>query len=954
MDLIILIERYFLLFKTGVMNNKTNKKLLVLSVIFLVFWAAIAIATTVPSNNYLKVKPILNRAIQSIQSITFNEDAVRHADKPDREIILESNHGTVMIRWRVLASTSWVTNTLTPESTGSSLFYWRDNYLAWTDSFIIAWVHDIISTGVSNSTIIWWTNNTLKKWDNIHIIWGSGNKIISWTNSYIVGGQDNELEWDNSYIIWWSNTKVSANHSFAIWSDININKDYVFAWKDRSDDIVLTPNKENTFTWFAQNWISIGYWTTNNTDPWTVDINWGFQISSEKRTCALNIAWTIQYIGWQYWCFCLCNGSTWESLTHSKNCRVSCSHLTWDVGDNWIYVWVCRYKSWQQLDWSNAKVWAIDETQWCDNWMAINFKTVTNADWSLKWWTWQCIWNADGVPADECAADATIQEWVCSTTNFEGISDYYTKCKSWYPTNISSEDKKTWLVNWTCMGVNNSVSAECKWCAKNQIYNKKTGKCSDETGKCNSNYTQTLSSLINSKEICLRWNIANFKTGYTEDKRIAWWSWDCVWTWVNWKSVASCSASYKSEPWRCSSDYLRWVSKYDGYTWLANYLSCNKWVVTWVVFHTGTHEVTWVCSGVNYDRNAYCWSCDKNSTYNRHFKGGRCELNTCDYTTWIVYTGTEIDNYWAWEVSTCDRKITIMDRNLWATTNDITKIWSYWDYFQFGNNNWFTLNEAKTSYTSGKVAWSPEYDKKGYSWDRFIIQNENDSCPYDYWIKDGSCTVHPDVWWWSKDWWAQWYTTWFYHSQWWMDTLYRVHQNDIDDYIENRLVLSAWNQHIDLREYMLNTWAIARRWPCPKWWHVPSLWEWWALLNDWCLINHLNNNDVCKGASFGQWKVLWSITNIDDIDKNFLNAFKLPKAWRLLPVSDSKNPVNLVGAGDEWFYWGSSVWSNEQVWYAWFYLKSLYPIVTDWEMRWWLPIRCFKNPEIIKDDERNS
>ena len=150
-DLIILIEKNFLLFKTGVMNSKTNKKLLILSVIFLVFWAAIAIATTVPSTNYLKVKPVLNRAIQTIQRIAFNEDAIRHTDKPDREIIMESNHGTIMIRGRVLASTTWITNTLTPGSTGSSLFFWKDNYLAGV--FQIVLLFEVQTTLLQNEII---------------------------------------------------------------------------------------------------------------------------------------------------------------------------------------------------------------------------------------------------------------------------------------------------------------------------------------------------------------------------------------------------------------------------------------------------------------------------------------------------------------------------------------------------------------------------------------------------------------------------------------------------------------------------------------------------------------------------------------------------------------------------------------------------------------------------------
>ena len=947
-DLIILIEKNFLLFKTGVMNNKTNKKLLVLSAIFLVFWVAMAVATTVPSTNYLKVKPVLNRAVQTIQRIAFNEDAIRHTDKPDKEIIMESNHGTIMIRGRVFASTTWITNELTPNSTWSSLFYWKDNYLAGTDSFIIAGVHDTITSDVSNSTIVWGTNNILTRWDNIYIIWGSGNEIVTWKNSFIVWGHDNILSWNDSYIIWWSNSIVDANHSFAAWSDIKIDKDYVFAWKDRSDDVVLSPKKENTFTWFAQNWISIWYRETNNTDPWTVDINWGFQVADEKKTCALNIAGAIQYIWWLYGCFCLCNGSNWESLTHSKNCRVSCSHLTWNMGDLWEYAWVCRYKT----EWGRTpKIWALEPFQWCDNWLAINFETGFE-NWKIKWWTRQCVWNKWA--PDNCAADATIQDWICSTTSNEGIADYYTKCTSWFPTNIDPRADNKWIIKWTCMGVNSSIKEECKWCENNYVY--RDGICKDETGKCNNDYNgKNLSSLIPSVDICYRWTIANYKTGYTEDKRVAWWNWDCVWTWANGPSVAKCKATYRSEPWRCQSTSIKNVKKYGDYVWVAKTASCNKWNLSWVVYYTWAHEMTWICSWVNFDRNAYCWWCDFDSNYNRHI--GKCEVKTCDYDndwgTWMIHT--EIDGYWAYVLTTCNRRITIMDKNLWATTSWMDSD-SYGYYYQWWNNHWFTPDEAYQKRTLTRIPWSWDYDRKWYSWDDFVMQERNeanDVCTFwNYWVKTSSkdCTVHEDIWWWAMDW----FVNWFYNSQWWMDTLYRVHSNDIDDYIEDRLVLSAWNQHINLREYMLNTWAIARRWPCPKWWHVPSLWERGALVNDWCLLNP----DKCKADKWkdkinvANWKSIGSITTSKDIDDRFLAAFKLPRAWRLIP--DPEHTELLVSNGSEWFYWSSSTYDAQHLWYAWFYSSSLYPMKANWEMRRWVPVRCFKNPEIIDDTAHNE
>ena len=84
--------------------------------------------------------------------------------------------------------------------------------------------------------------------------------------------------------------------SVAAWSDIIIDKDNVFAWKDTSDNVKLKPKKDNTFILFAQNWMSIWYRTPKNVLAWTVDINWIFQVSTELKGCGVNIAGAVQYL----------------------------------------------------------------------------------------------------------------------------------------------------------------------------------------------------------------------------------------------------------------------------------------------------------------------------------------------------------------------------------------------------------------------------------------------------------------------------------------------------------------------------------------------------------------------------------------------------------------------------------------------------------------------------------
>ena len=79
---------------------------------------------------------------------------------------------------------------------------------------------------------------------------------------------------------------------------------------------------------------------------------------------------------------------------------------------------------------------------------------------------------------------------------------------------------------------------------------------------------------------------------------------------------------------------------------------------------------------------------------------------------------------------------TLMDRNLWATTNDISDTGSYWYYFQRWNNHWFNSNNLKF--------WN-RIDGSNYTWnnpfvsDRFVL--------WDGW----SLVINPNIRWWSWD-----------------------------------------------------------------------------------------------------------------------------------------------------------------------------------------------------------
>ena len=143
------------------------------------------------------------------------------------------------------------------------------------------------------------------------------------------------------------------------------------------------------------------------------------------------------------------------------------------------------------------------------------------------------------------------------------------------------------------------------------------------------------------------------------------------------------------------------------------------------------------------------------------------------FQTWdITYTDTNWKVFtWIWTITirSWGETITILDRNLWATTNDISDTWSHWYYFQWWNNYWFSLDEdfqiSSTAIEATDYTWNNPYVSGN-----FIETNYRD------------ISYNPELWWWAGD----------YDNDRWVDT---------------------------------SDGGYTRQWPCPAWYHVPSIWE---------------------------------------------------------------------------------------------------------------------------------
>ena len=270
-----------------------------------------------------------------------------------------------------------------------------------------------------------------------------------------------------------------------------------------------------------------------------------------------------------------------------------------------------------------------------------------------------------------------------------------------------------------------------------------------------------------------------------------------------------------------------------------------------------------------------------------------------------------VDIYWnefMWQdITICndiDSCITLMDRNLWATTNDITEKGSYWYYFQWWNNYWFN------AYPLNIEVWQVDTSQ-------YWPSNTYDSSVFLYWYTSRDSAWNDNLRWWSGD--SE------NNHRWW----------------DNRYFT-----------------AEDRQWPCPKWYHVPSIWERNQLLYYWYNSMDtkywvLSKNYSLYGLTDQEWKIWKMITEY----------FNIPTAGNIITNRRQYNGTeDLV----PYLVWVVSAWMVAEVWSStpfWQYDKwwsndfirafsvtlyensdSISAGISGIGSSEWLPIRCFKNP----------
>lgn len=247
---------------------------------------------------------------------------------------------------------------------------------------------------------------------------------------------------------------------------------------------------------------------------------------------------------------------------------------------------------------------------------------------------------------------------------------------------------------------------------------------------------------------------------------------------------------------------------------------------------------------------------------------------------WKIFT-------WIWTITLNynDNNITILDRNLWATTNDINSENSFWYYFQRWNNYGFSLNTWKINTEEKQVNinwyWPSEYSNSTFNiWEygERISINTNSNTKLNLW-------------------WG------------WLDSE------------EN-------NRWINNTNYTQKN----RQWPCPNWYHVPSLWEWNILFESWIEIYTWQWYKLECLFNGVKWLKMISFNNHCNeriFVNSFITTFKIPLAGSLVYRNLYHN--DLTNFWTSTYRWSFEVWER--------YINSnRHPTYADA-----MPIRCFSN-----------
>lgn len=274
-------------------------------------------------------------------------------------------------------------------------------------------------------------------------------------------------------------------------------------------------------------------------------------------------------------------------------------------------------------------------------------------------------------------------------------------------------------------------------------------------------------------------------------------------------------------------------------------------------------------------------------------------------TTWTDLNWNSF-KYWTITIEHDWESITMMDRNLWATTNNTNSNGSFWYYYQRWNNYWFSSNLNSLTTWENLVDTSPYWPWNYYSRAIYNILPRNEA-----YARDRSTVRNDNLWWWSWD-----------------------------NFDNNYLWYPVTN-------------PVDRQWPCPNGYHVPSMWErikvmeWWALNYNWAWYgNPLRYDDwgrpVLSGwiSNFRSDFLIPESKSFYTDRSDFENLYNIHESLNYLQ-SSSSIPYKSWDQTPEWFVIIRTDYRENR--WLWLYNSTIYVGSSQRDMA--APVRCFKNPD---------
>ena len=245
--------------------------------------------------------------------------------------------------------------------------------------------------------------------------------------------------------------------------------------------------------------------------------------------------------------------------------------------------------------------------------------------------------------------------------------------------------------------------------------------------------------------------------------------------------------------------------------------------------------------------------------------------------------------------------ITMMDRNLWASTAGtwcaFSSTWTCGYHYQWWNNHWFlpcTSNSCSTFPWWETSSYNTTVNTNWYwPWNRynkwiFVYYSYSANSTYDW-----SYPKNDNLWWWNGD-----STT---NNRW-------------------------------LNSSNAITW---RQWPCPDGYHVPSQWEWNKTLKYRASLYTWEWNDLTLQGT----APLYKITSNSIWSNSFRNYF-------LIPFAGYRQYWSSIYVRYMWSYWyyRSSTPTSSNAYY--FYIDSNWTNNSSTYREYWYSVRCFKDNSV--------